>query len=95
MGQEAAETARFGRVARRTARRMVRVGRVRGMFDPAMEALPTLGVLLVLLVGIQRVDAGEINAGDLVRVTYLFTLLAFPIRAIGWLLGSYPGAVVG
>ena len=60
-----------------------------------MEALPTLGVLLVLLVGIQRVDSGEINAGDLIRVTYLFTLLAFPIRAIGWLLGELPGAVVG
>ena len=78
MGQEAAETARFGRVAHELRDAMVRVGRVRGMFDPAMEALPTLGVLLVLLVGIQRVDAGEINAGDLVRVTYLFTLLAFP-----------------
>ena len=95
MGQEAAETARFARVAEALRDAMVRVGRVRGMFDPAMEALPTLGVLLVLLVGIQRVDAGQIIAGDLVRVTYLFTLLAFPIRAIGWLLGELPRAVVG
>ena len=30
----------------------VAVGRVRGVFDPALEALPTLGVLAVLLVGI-------------------------------------------
>jgi ABC-type multidrug transport system fused ATPase/permease subunit len=30
-----------------------------------------------------------------VRVAYLFTLLAFPIRAIGWVLGELPRSVVG
>ena len=29
------------------------------------------------------------------RVAYLFTLLAFPVRAIGWVLGELPRSVVG
>ena len=74
---------------------MIRVGRVRGTFDPIMEALPNIGVLLVLLIGASRLQSGAINVGQLVRVAYLFTLLAFPIRAIGWVLGELPRSVVG
>jgi ATP-binding cassette, subfamily B, bacterial len=35
------------------------------------------------------------DAGDLVQVAYLFVLLAFPVRAIGWVLGELPRSVVG
>ena len=31
----------------------------------------------------------ELSAGELVSVAYLFTLLALPIRAIGWELGEW------
>jgi ABC-type multidrug transport system fused ATPase/permease subunit len=65
------------------------------MFDPALEALPTLGVLAVLLVGTARISAGAMAPGDLVQVAYLFTILAFPVRAIGWVLGELPRSVVG
>ena len=44
----------------------------------------------MLLVGAARIESGAIDAGDLVQVAYLFTLLAFPIRAIGWVLGELP-----
>ena len=71
------------------------MGRVRGMFDPVLEALPTLGVLAVLLVGTMRIESGDIAPGDLVQVAYLFTILAFPVRAIGWVLGELPRSVVG
>ena len=37
---------------------MISVGRVRGLFDPMMEALPTLGTLAVLLVGTVRLESG-------------------------------------
>ena len=68
---------------------------MRGTFDPLMEALPVVGVLAVLLAGTSRVGSGDISAGQLVTVAYLFTLLAFPVRAIGWVLNELPRSVVG
>jgi len=52
-------------------------------------------VLLVLVVGTSRVASGDLTSGTLVRVAYLFTLLAFPVRAIGWVLNELPRSVVG
>ncbi|MCW2667755.1 MAG: transporter related protein [Frankiales bacterium] len=95
LGREAAETARFRDRAEQLRDTMTAVGRVRGLFDPLMEALPVLGVLLVLLAGTSRVGSGDIDAGQLVRVAYLFTLLAIPVRAIGWVLNELPRSVVG
>ena len=95
LGREESETQRFATQARELRDALIQVGRVRGMFDPAFEALPNLGVLVVLLVGTARVSAGSIDPGDLVEAAYLFTLLAFPIRAIGFVLGELPRSVVG
>lgn len=95
LGREAMETDRFGRVAGQLRDANVRVGRVRGAFDPALEALPNLGVLAVLVVGTVRIEAGLLEPGQLVQVAYLLTISAFPIRAIGWVLGELPRAVVG
>jgi ABC-type multidrug transport system fused ATPase/permease subunit len=95
LGREADETARFAAVARELRDANVAVGRVRGAFDPVLEALPSLGVLAVLIVGSARVNAGSLDAGALVSVAYLLTVVAFPVRAIGWVLGELPRAVVG
>jgi ATP-binding cassette, subfamily B, bacterial len=95
LGREADETARFATVARELRDANVAVGRVRGAFDPVLEALPSLGVLAVLLVGSIRIAAGTLDAGDLVTVAYLLMVVAFPVRAIGWVLGELPRAVVG
>jgi ABC-type multidrug transport system fused ATPase/permease subunit len=95
LGREAAETERFGSRAQELRDALVRVGRVRGFFDPLMEALPNLGTLVVLLVGAFRLNAGAVTVQDLVSVAFLFTVLAFPLRAIGWVLGELPRSVVG
>ena len=95
LGREDEETARFRRSALELRDTLTAVGRVRGVFDPLMEALPAVGVLAVLLAGTSRVGSGDISAGQLVTVAYLFTLLAFPVRAIGWVLNEMPRSVVG
>ncbi|HSJ60853.1 MAG TPA: ABC transporter ATP-binding protein [Jiangellaceae bacterium] len=95
LGREADETNRFAEVADRLREANVRVGKVRGAFDPILEAMPNLGVLAVLLVGVARIDAGLLEPGTLVQIAYLLTIVAFPIRAIGWVLGELPRAVVG
>ncbi len=95
LGREGAETERFRTASNSLATANVSVGRVRGLFDPVLEALPSLGVLAVLAVGAVRLDSGSLAAGAVVQTAYLFTLLAFPIRAIGWVLGELPRSVVG
>jgi ABC-type multidrug transport system fused ATPase/permease subunit len=95
LGREDVESARFTARAGELRDGLVAVGRVRGLFDPMMEALPNLGTLAVLLVGAGRVASGDTDAGDLVSIAYLFTLLALPIRAIGWVLADLPRALAG
>jgi ATP-binding cassette subfamily B protein len=95
LGREAEETERFAQRAAELRDGLVAVGRVRGLFDPLMESLPSLGTLAVLLIGAGRVADGTTQAGDLVSIAYLFTLLALPIRAIGWVLADLPRALAG
>ncbi len=95
LGREADETARFARHAEELRDANIAVGRIRSIFDPLLEVLPSLGVLAVILLGIERVASGAADPGDVVQVAYLFTVVAFPVRAIGWVLGELPRSVVG
>jgi len=95
LGREGAEEARFRAISEDLRDKMVRVGRLRAFFDPVIEALPNLGILLVLLVGSYRVRDGALTPGDLIQFAYLFRLVALPMRVFGWFLGELPRAVVG
>src|SRR3954452_3478217 len=95
LGREDEEATRFAVKADELRDGLVAVGRVRGLFDPMMEALPNFGTLAVLLVGAERAAGGATDAGALVSIAYLFTLLALPIRAIGWVLADLPRAMAG
>jgi ABC-type multidrug transport system fused ATPase/permease subunit len=95
MGREAEETDRFQAKARELRDGLVAMGRVRGLFDPAMDALPNLGTLAVLVVGSLRLSSGAISVAELISAAFLFTVLGFPVRAIGWVLGELPRSVVG
>jgi ATP-binding cassette subfamily B protein len=95
LGREPEETARFAAKAQELRDVNIRVGRIRAAFDPALAALPGLGVLFVLAVGVSRVMSGATDPGDVVTVAYLLTIVSFPIRSIGWLLGEFPRSVVG
>jgi ATP-binding cassette subfamily B protein len=95
LGREDHETERFAGYSATLRDANIGVGRLRGTFDPLMEAIPTIGTLLILLVGSMRVQSGAAQVGDLVSIAYLFSILAFPVRAIGWVLGELPRSVVG
>ena len=95
LGREPEETARFADRAHQLREVNVRAGRIRAAFDPTLAALPNVGVLVVLAVGVERVLSGATDAGDVVTVAYLLTIVSFPIRSIGWLLGEFPRSVVG
>ena len=95
LGRESEETARFAAKAHELRDVNIKAGRIRAAFDPTLAALPNLGVLVVLAVGVSRVLHGTTDPGDLVTVAYLLTIVSFPIRSIGWLLGEFPRSVVG
>nr|WP_244844015.1 ABC transporter ATP-binding protein [Actinocatenispora sera] len=94
-GREAAETARFAVVSDQLRDASIAAGRIRGLFDPLMDALPNVGTLAVLVVGSVRLAAGDLTVPQLVSAAFLFSVLAFPVRAIGWVLGDLPRAVAG
>nr|WP_308121942.1 ABC transporter ATP-binding protein [Actinotalea ferrariae] len=95
LGTEDREERRFAERADTLRRANVRVGQVRAVFDPVIELLPSLGTLLVLLVGTYRVAAGQVGTGDVVSAAYLLTIMAVPVRAFGWVLGELPRGLVG
>lgn len=95
LGREPQETERFRAKAAELREANIRVGRIRAAFDPTLAALPNLAVLVVLVIGVNRVLSGATDAGDVVTVAYLLTVVSFPIRSIGWLLGEFPRSVVG
>lgn len=95
LGREDAEEARFTEAAEQLRRNGIRFGYVRGWFDPVIDALPNLGILAVALLGAWRIGQGHITTGQIVEVSYLFTLMALPIRSFGWVLGDLSRTVVG
>jgi ABC-type multidrug transport system fused ATPase/permease subunit len=64
-------------------------------YQVVMRAIPQALIILLLVVGASRVMAGAVTAGDLVTVSYLLTLLAFPIQLIGFVLWDLAGSLAG
>lgn len=95
LGTEDREAARFADRAHALRAANVRVGTVRAVFDPVIDLLPSLGTLLVLLVGASRAAVGAVETGGIVSAAYLLTLMAVPVRAFGWVLGELPRGLVG
>src|SRR5215831_14229363 len=95
MGREQEETERFAVRANELRDAMIRVGRVRGVFDPLLDLLPNLGTLAVLVVGVVRLRQGAVDVSAVVFASFLFTVLAVPVRTIGFVLTELPRSVVG
>ena len=59
LGRETEETDRFTAKAHELRDANIRVGLFRAAFDPTLAALPNLGVMVVLAVGVERVLSGR------------------------------------
>jgi ATP-binding cassette, subfamily B, bacterial len=95
LGREDSEVERLDRRAAHLQEARVRMGYLRAAFEPAFEAVPNLGVIVLLAVGAWRLSTGAITLGTLVQFMSLFQLLSFPMRMIGFVLAEIPRAVVG
>ncbi len=94
LGREAAEVQRMREASARLRDERVHVGRLRAMFEPAIDALPNVGIIVLLLVGADLVSNGDATPGDLVLAATLFGLLSTPLRVFGFFLEEMPRSVV-
>jgi ABC-type multidrug transport system fused ATPase/permease subunit len=95
LGREHSEVSRMAERAGQLRDERIHMGNLRAAFEPAFEALPNLGIVILVGIGAWRVSTGAISEGTLVQFISLFLLLAFPMRLIGFLLSDLPRAVVG
>jgi ATP-binding cassette subfamily B protein len=95
LGTEDFEERRFASASSTLRDANIAVGRIRSVFDPVIDLLPGLATLGVLAVGATRVAAGVVDTGAVVTTAYLLTVMTFPVRAIGFVLGDLPRSLVG
>jgi ABC-type multidrug transport system fused ATPase/permease subunit len=94
LGREQDEVDRLAVAADSLRGSRVTLGRIRGTFEPLIEALPNLGIIALLLVGSWLVSIERLNTGQVVQAAALFGLLAFPMRVFGYFLQELPRSVV-
>ncbi len=94
LGLEQAEQTRFESAAADLRDEAMGVARMTASFQPVIDLLPSLGIVLLLLGGAWRIDTGDATPGELVSAVALFGWLAFPMRIVGFLFESIPRAVV-
>jgi ATP-binding cassette subfamily B protein len=83
LGAGEALSERFRMRSDRVVATSLAVADVDAVFLPALEALPLIGVLVVLWYGAHRVLAGDITIGTFTLFNLYLVLIVFPLRTIG------------
>lgn len=94
LGHAGAETERFGVAVDELRARRVTLGVKRAAFNTVLDALPQLGISVLMIAGVYRIQAGALSPGELVRMLALFGVLAFPVRVLGHFFEDVPPSVV-
>jgi ABC-type multidrug transport system fused ATPase/permease subunit len=89
-GAEERETARLGGLAERVRSSRVQALSIRSGFEALLDVIPSLTNIVLVVLGARRVDAGDVTVGEFTSVIFLFTLLVFPLRLIGYALSELP-----
>ena len=94
LGRGEQEVERLRKSAEKIRKHRISVGRLRAIFEPAIYALPNLGVIALLMIGTWLIDKGSLTIGELVSAIALFGILAFPVRIAGIFFEELPRSVV-
>jgi ATP-binding cassette subfamily B protein len=82
-GAEAVQQGKLNIEADDIRRESMRAARIRSRFLPAIDLLPSLGLVAVLGLGGHRVINGDMTLGGLVAFNTYLTMLIWPMRNIG------------
>lgn len=94
-GAERRETDRLSVIASRLLEARLGAVRLRSTFEALLDGVPTVVNVLLLVGGAYRVRSGDMTVGELTSFIYLFTLLVFPLRLIGFTLSEVPHSLAG
>lgn len=94
-GAESRETERLSVIASRLRNARFGAIRLRSTFEALLDGVPTLVNIVLLVAGSYRVRSGDMTIGELTSFIYLFTLLVFPLRLIGFTLSELPYSLAG
>lgn len=89
------ESARFRAATEELRDANIHAGYAGALFAPVIELMPAFAVVVVLAVGVVRVDAGALGVGTVVAVSYLLLTMAIPLNVIGQFLALLPLSVAG
>ncbi|MFM7871645.1 MAG: ABC transporter ATP-binding protein [Actinomycetota bacterium] len=94
-GAENRETERLATIAARVRAARVEAIGLRSLFESVLDVVPNLANVGIVALGAHRVNAGELTIGGLASFIYLFTLLVFPLRILGYALSELPRSLAG
>ena len=94
-GAEDRETRRLSAISGRLRDARIRAVYARSTFEALLDFVPASFNVILILVGAFRVSAGAMSLGQLSSFIYLFTLLIFPLRIIGYVLSEVPHSASG
>ena len=95
LGAEAHQARRLAGKAAELRDAKVVVATMRATFEALLDAVPNIANVILVVVGAYRVQAGALTVGDIAAIVYLFTLLVWPLRLIGFMLGDLPHSLAG
>ncbi len=94
-GAESRETQRLASIAADLRGARTSAVLVRASFDSALNAVPALANIGLIVLGAYRIRSGDLTVGELASMIYMFTLLVFPLRLIGFALSALPHSLAG
>lgn len=94
-GAESRETERLAVIASRLREARIGAVRLRSTFESLLDGVPNLVNICLIVGGAYRVRSGEMSVGEVTSFVYLFTLLVFPLRLIGFALSELPHSQAG
>lgn len=89
-GAEGREADRMASISQRLREARIRAVKGRATFDGLMDAMPALINVGLIVIGAHRVKSEVLSVGELSGFVYLFTLLVFPLRIIGYVFSELP-----
>lgn len=94
-GAENREHERLATISSKLKEARIRAVNARAIFEALVDGTPSLVNVSLIAYGAVRVRSGDLTIGELSSFIYLFTLLVFPLRIIGYLLSEIPHSSSG